>query len=402
MTAPLTRARRAARRRCYDSMHRCVEGGHQFDEGFGVQGLLDGFFAAEQFAGIDQQVVLRFIVSGENKNDQPGEFSVARIEVDPLRYSANYYQGLEQSIDARVRNGEAIFPAAGGYPLAFLHQAQESFGRIADGVGRGDAHFLQDLLFGSRLERGEEELGVDGVFQGDRTAPANQEFDGGRGNQRGEQGHDDQGHEHSFANQAKLQGEKAENHFQGAARVHGQADAPGGATVHAAQAGAHSCAGKFADAGYADDGGGNGQIEIGDEIGAQADAGEKEGSEDVGDDAVDEFGRAFAQVRGFADGDADDEGAEDGVNTGVFCEGGRAESEREDEAENAAGPAGVRLDVRQELVDQPAEYGEGEHHEGDDQQDGAFHAVHGCAGAVHHAQDHREQDPADEVVEHGG
>src|SRR6202167_3635567 len=109
-----------------------------------------------------------------------------------------------------------------------------------------------------------------------------------------------------------------------------------------------------------------------------------------------------AQVRGFADGDADDEGAEDGVNAGVFCEGGRAQSEREDEAEDAAGPAGVRLDVRQELVDQPADYGEGEHHEGDDQQDGAFHAVHGCAGAVHHAQDHREQDPADEVVEHGG
>ena len=145
-----------------------------------------------------------------------------------------------------------------------------------------------------------------------------------------------------------------------------------------------------------------GRLKVGDEIGAQADAGEEEGGEDVGDDSVDQFGGAFAQVRGFADGDADNERAEDRVNAGVFGKCGCGQSEREDETENAAGPAGVGLNVRQELIYQPADDGEGEHYKGDDQDDGALDSVHGGAAAAHHAENHGEEDPTDEVVEHGG
>src|SRR5580693_3430615 len=299
-----------------------------------------------------------------------------------------------------MRNGQAIFPSAGGHALAFLDQAQESFRRIAGGVGRGDAQFLQNLFLGMRLESGEVKLCVDGFFQGDRAAPADQEFDGGRGNQRSEQRHDHQRHKHGFANQAKLQREKAQNHFHGTARVHGQAHSPRSAPVHAAQARAHSGAEEFADAGDADDGGGDRQIEIRDEIRAQADAGKKEGSEDVRDDAMDQLGCASAQVCGFAHRDACDERAEYRVNAGVFGEGSCGQSESEDEAEDAAGPAGVRLNMWQELVNQPTDYGKCEHHESDHQHDSALHTVHGCAAAVHHAQDHGEENPADEIVEH--
>jgi hypothetical protein len=47
-------------------MHWGVEGGHQFHESFGVQGLVYGFFAAEKFAGVEQQIVLGLIVAGKN------------------------------------------------------------------------------------------------------------------------------------------------------------------------------------------------------------------------------------------------------------------------------------------------------------------------------------------------
>src|ERR1700683_5744466 len=88
-----------------------------------------------------------------------------------------------------MRNGQAIFPSAGGYALAFLDQAQESFRTTAGGVGGGDAQFLQNLFLGMRLERGEVKLCIDGFLQGDRAAPADQEFNGGGGKQRREQRH---------------------------------------------------------------------------------------------------------------------------------------------------------------------------------------------------------------------
>jgi hypothetical protein len=47
-------------------VHWSVKGGYEFHERFGVQGLLDGLFAAEQFAGIEQEIVLRLVVAGKN------------------------------------------------------------------------------------------------------------------------------------------------------------------------------------------------------------------------------------------------------------------------------------------------------------------------------------------------
>jgi len=120
------------------------------------------------------------------------------------------------------------------------------------------------------------------------------------GNQRGKQRHHDQGHEHAFANQASAQGEDAENNFHGAAGVHGQADGPGGAGVHAAEARSPTGAENFSQAGDGDERERHPETEVGGEVGAQADAGEKKRGENVGDDLTDVGGDGSPGGCGFA------------------------------------------------------------------------------------------------------
>ena len=94
-------------------VHRRVESGDEFDEGLSVERLLNRFLVAEKLSCIAEQVVLRLVVAGENQDDEADETAVARIEVNsPLSFSDDYKR-MGQPIHARVRDGDAIFPAAG-------------------------------------------------------------------------------------------------------------------------------------------------------------------------------------------------------------------------------------------------------------------------------------------------
>ena len=115
------------------------------------------------------------------------------------------------------------------------------------------------------------------------------------GNQRGKQRHHYQGHEHAFANQASAQGEDAENNFHGAAGVHGEADGPGRARVHAAEAGSPTGAENFPQAGDGDEGESDSETEVGGEVGAQADAGEEKRRKNVRYDLANVFGNCASR-----------------------------------------------------------------------------------------------------------
>src|ERR1700689_5714200 len=58
------------------------------------------------------------------------------------------------------------------------------------------------------------------------------------------------------------------------------------------------------------------------------------------------------------------------------------------------------LDEGEYFVDQPTNHGECEQSEGGDKENRAFNATERMRSGIHHAENHGEQNPAHEVVEH--
>src|ERR1700685_4802643 len=86
---------------------------------------------------------------------------------------------------------------------------------------------------------------------------------------------------------------------------------------------------------------------------SQANAGKEKRREYIGHDLVNTLRCTLAQMPRFANRDADNKCAENRVNARVFgkCRSGQRESENK--AEHSTRPRGVRLQKRQQLVDQP-------------------------------------------------
>jgi hypothetical protein len=147
-------------------------------------------------------------------------------------------------------------------------QPEKPLRRVSHRLRRQRAHALDNLSLGRSVQVLQEELVRDNVFQAQHAPSANQEVQRGRRHQRGKERHDHERNEHPFANEPVLESQQTQNHFHGAARVHGQADSPRRATVHCAQSRASAGPDQFSEAGDHDDYRRDAQVEVGHEIGA--------------------------------------------------------------------------------------------------------------------------------------
>jgi len=227
-----------------------------------------------------------------------------------------------------------------------------------------------------------------------------EELDGGAEEEAGDDGEEDDGDEDGRRDQPRAQGDRAEDDLLPAAR--GEAEA-GGIGLTARKSGpdpAEAAADEFARDGEGEDERNEGQVKVGDKVHLQPDGDEEERGKDGGDESEELLLEFTGDDGGIAQRDPCDERSEDSLQAEELRDGGGDEAEAGGQPEKAGGPDEMAVHERKDAIGCSAH--SGEHEDGKDDGSGEVEKDVALHAAVDEAEGDGKEDPADDVVDHGG